>query len=319
MTRGAFLRCVMQVFCVAALGLGTPVGAQTRIVGMVVSSGSETARADQVLQSLTALDAEILQASDPSNAQLRAMMRRFAQEASQADAAIVFLDMPAVTVGDRLFALPRDTRLTRASDIFTQAVPLRAFARMTVLAERGGAVILSVGTPPEDLSPDMNAATTAPAPLGGVSEILVVPALAAGGVLDIFARETTGPRVDLSTVLARMAAVPGATLSGTPAAPIILRAPKALPPVVLPQVVAGPEATPPASTEELAVLEQSLSPPVRRDLQRALRAQGHYKGLIDGIMGVQTRAAIRGFQETRTEADTGLLTPRQLLELLAQG
>lgn len=304
-----------------------PAAAQdtVRIVGMVVSSGAESDRAESALRSLNALNAEVLQVSAPSNAELRAMMRRFSQEAAQADAAVVFLDMPAVRFEERAFVLPGSARLNRPTDIFTEAVPLRAFARMTVLAERGGAVILS-SEAPSDLPDGVEYVDVASAPLVGSSEILVVPAEEANAVLDVLNKKTDGtPSVDLRALLEDMSLLPGATLSAVPADPIVLRSPPVvarvpIEPVAVPvpEVIEDAETEPPTTEAELAILEQSLSPPVKRDLQRALRASGHYRGLIDGIIGVQTREAIKGFQVARSEADTGLLTPTQLLELLAR-
>lgn len=313
-----------RALCAMALALGVAVPGiaqePARIVGMVVTSGQDAERAGRVLRSLESLDAEILSATAPSNAELRAMMRRFAQEAAQADAALVFLDMPAVRFEERVFVLPDHARLTRSTDIFTEAVPLRAFARMTVLADRGGAVILSAQEPERDLQDDMLRPDAAPAPLIGSSEILVVPALDADGVLEVLEDEIKGAaNVDLRTVLEAMAAAPGASLSGVPASAIVLRAPAVidLPPAEpVPDIVEDTDTDTPATEAELAILEQSLSPPVKRDLQRRLRALGHYSGLIDGIIGVQTRQAITDFQTTQSVPQTGLLTPAQIVKLL---
>ncbi|WP_299204515.1 peptidoglycan-binding domain-containing protein [uncultured Tateyamaria sp.] len=320
------LRALWTLASVTLLAVA-PAAAQdaARIVGMVVSSGADATRAESALRSLNALNAEVLQVSAPSNAELRAMMRRFSQEAAQADAAVVFLDLPAVRFEERIFVLPGSARLNRSTDIFTEAVPLRAFARMTVLAERGGAVILS-SEAPSDLPEGVEHADAASAPLVGSSEIVVVPAQEASGVLDVLSERTDGtPSVDLRAVLEDMSLVPGATLSAVPADPIVLRSPPVIArvpiePVVIPvpEIIEDAETVTPTTEAELAILEQSLSPPVKRDLQRALRASGHYRGLIDGIIGVQTREAIKGFQVARSEADTGLLTPTQLLELLAR-
>ncbi|WP_299705992.1 peptidoglycan-binding domain-containing protein [uncultured Tateyamaria sp.] len=324
--RRAGLRALWTLASVTLLAVA-PAAAQdaVRIVGMVVSSGADATRAESALRSLNALNAEVLQVSAPSNAELRAMMRRFSQEAAQADAAVVFLDMPAVRFEERIFVLPGGARLNRSTDIFTEAVPVRAFARMAVLAERGGAVILS-SEALSDLPEGVEHADVASAPLVGSSEILVVPAQQASGVLDVLNEKTDiTPSVDLRAVLEDMSLVPGATLSAVPADPIVLRSPPVIArapiePVVIPvpEIIEDAETVTPTTEAELAILEQSLSPPVKRDLQRALRASGHYRGLIDGIIGVQTREAIKGFQVARSEADTGLLTPTQLLELLAR-
>ncbi|SFO84415.1 Putative peptidoglycan binding domain-containing protein [Cohaesibacter marisflavi] len=79
------------------------------------------------------------------------------------------------------------------------------------------------------------------------------------------------------------------------------------------------ETTAPAASdetlEELELLEQTLSRAAKRTVQRALRNQQLYKGLVDGIFGPQTREAIEAFQKSRSEKQTGILTRRQLLDL----
>ena len=45
-------------------------------------------------------------------------------------------------------------------------------------------------------------------------------------------------------------------------------------------------------------------------LQRRLRADGYYRGAIDGIMGPRTRSALRAYQRDRGTADYSQSTPR---------
>ncbi|WP_319567756.1 peptidoglycan-binding domain-containing protein [Cohaesibacter marisflavi] len=78
---------------------------------------------------------------------------------------------------------------------------------------------------------------------------------------------------------------------------------------------AAPAASAEESLEELELLEQTLSRAAKRTVQRALRNQQLYKGLVDGIFGPQTREAIEAFQKSRSEKQTGILTRRQLLDL----
>ncbi len=71
---------------------------------------------------------------------------------------------------------------------------------------------------------------------------------------------------------------------------------------------------PPAEGEQNWTLNQ------KRDIQRALRALGHYQGEADGAWGAGTRAAIQQFQSFANDAETGELTEseRKLLLEMAQ-
>ncbi|SIT01410.1 Putative peptidoglycan binding domain-containing protein [Roseivivax lentus] len=301
-----------------------PALADLRIVSMVVTAESNDPDADAVVRSLDRLDAEILRVVASTDAELRAIMRRFAREASEADAAIVFLDLPTVEFDGRAFVLPEGAVLARATDLFTEGVPVRAFARLTALAAQGGAVIVSAGVAGDDLPAGITRAISAPAPVPGTSEILLGPSENISGFLGAFDTATSRAlRVDLASVLAAAAEHDPATLSARPAQPIVLKTPIIVGPPhgAAPEpVAAAPEPVDePATEEELAFLEKSLSPAVKRDLQRALRGLGHYSGLIDGIIGAQSRLAITGFQADRDDETTGFLTPRQLRELLSRG
>ncbi len=317
MTRLCAVLTALVLVCAGSLAAQTP-----RIIALVVTAETESPEADALVRSLRRVDAEVLRVGDPANAELRALMRRFADEAAEADAALVYVDLATVALDGRSFVLTSDARLSRATDLFTQGVPLRAFARMTALASRGGAVIVAARAPdatvPEVARPDV-----APAPVPGTSEILFAPAEDIIGFLEVFDEITLRePSVDLARVLEVAARQEPISLSAAPPSEIILKAPIVLePPIDVipePEITAAPEDEP-VSEEELALLEQSLSPAVKRDLQRALRGLGHYSGLIDGIIGGQTRAAIVDFQAAQDAVTTGFLTLRQLRELLANG
>ena len=295
MTRLCAVLTALVLVCAGSLAAQTP-----RIIALVVTAETESPEADALVRSLRRVDAEVLRVGDPANAELRALMRRFADEAAEADAALVYVDLATVALDGRSFVLTSDARLSRATDLFTQGVPLRAFARMTALASRGGAVIVA-----------------ARAPDATVPEVADVH-----NNLGIAKQALRQPIVDLARVLEVAARQEPISLSAAPPSEIILKAPIVLePPIDVipePEITAAPEDEP-VSEEELALLEQSLSPAVKRDLQRALRGLGHYSGLIDGIIGGQTRAAIVDFQAAQDAVTTGFLTLRQLRELLANG
>jgi peptidoglycan hydrolase-like protein with peptidoglycan-binding domain len=70
----------------------------------------------------------------------------------------------------------------------------------------------------------------------------------------------------------------------------------------LPSCAAGPE----LSEEALAILRQNDV----RNMQQALFDRGHYRGKVDGAMGLRTRESIRAFQKTENLPATGQLDPQ---------
>lgn len=58
---------------------------------------------------------------------------------------------------------------------------------------------------------------------------------------------------------------------------------------------------------------------LRRQIQDRLRIGGYYSADVDGIFGSRTEAAIRAFQRSRNEAQTGVLTVAQIDSLLRGG
>ena len=312
------LRSLVMAF--ALLLSAYPAAAQTdRAVALVVSVGEGAARADAIQAQLQVMGAETLRSANPSNAELRAILKRFADEAANARATFVFLDAPAVTFEGREFVLPAEIHLDQPTDLFTQGIPLLAFARAAAQSEEGGAVVAAVAATPADLPAGLAALTKAPAAVAGSSPILVAEYGKADPVVQTMASIVRDEVVEIGAVLRRMQQGEGITLSAAPASPAYLRSPpeqdQAAGPLGGEDAQSALQGVEPETEEELAVLEQSLSRSAKRALQRSLRDLGHYKGLVDGIFGPQTRAAIIEFQTSRDETPSGFLTRRQLLDL----
>ncbi|MBE3638573.1 peptidoglycan-binding domain-containing protein [Mangrovicoccus algicola] len=294
-----------------------PAGAQTgRIVALVVSAGGDGARADAVQAALQQLGAETLRADRPGNAQLRSVLKRFAREATDSRAGLIYVDAPVVRFEDRAFILPEGAGLSHPTDLFTQAIPLRAFARSAAQAAEGGAVLATRAEPRTALPAGVDAAAAPPEPAPGSAPVALLEPAAFAALEAILSERSGREEVELGEILDAVAALAGAEVAGRPAAPVFLRAPARAAPAPVP-VAAGLAAAPevPETLEELALLEQSLSRSAKRAIQRQLRGLDHYRGLVDGIFGPQTRAAITAFQQTRNDPATGLLTRRQLLDL----
>ena len=70
----------------------------------------------------------------------------------------------------------------------------------------------------------------------------------------------------------------------------------------MPSCAAGAE----LSEEVKATLGQNAV----RKMQQALSDQGHYRGRVDGVMGLRARASIRAFQRTENLPATGQIDPQ---------
>ena len=303
------------------LGWATLASAATedRVVALVVAGTDGAERADAVQTQLQAMGAETLRAQAPGNAQLRSILKRFAREAAGARATLVYLDLPAVAFEDRMFILPADAIVDRPTDLFTFGIPIKAFARSSAQSEQGGAVIATVVAPDLDLPANVAAASQAPPPVPGSSPVLVTAPDGYDPLLRALENAAAQDSVEIGALLNAVMAAGAATLSETPPRAAYLKQPEVVAtetPVFAP--VVAPEDAQSATVEtqeELESLEKSLSRSARRTLQRGLRDRGHYRGLVDGIFGPQTRAAIIAFQASRSEKETGVLTRRQLLDL----
>ena len=81
--------------------------------------------------------------------------------------------------------------------------------------------------------------------------------------------------------------------------------------ILLTMGISGPRPTPLASG---AALNNELLVGRRNDvvkMQEALRDSGHYRGEVDGVLGLRTQAGVREFQEAENLPVTGSLTPGQ--------
>jgi peptidoglycan hydrolase-like protein with peptidoglycan-binding domain len=85
-------------------------------------------------------------------------------------------------------------------------------------------------------------------------------------------------------------------------------------------VTAPPVATAPATTAPVPDIpdENHMTDADRRAVQTGLAKVGYYDGRIDGVFGVETRAAIRRYQHEVNAPMTGIITPGQSRELLSR-
>ena len=292
-----------------------------RVIALVVADEDGANRADAFQAQLQTMGAETLRAQSANSTELRSLLKRFAREATDSRATLVYIDIPIVTFEGRAFVLPTGSGLTKATDLFTRAIPLQAFARSSAQAAQGGAVVATVAATRDVLPTDLSLATTAPQPVAGSSPVLLAMPVAFGSVLEVFASAAELDKVELGALLNAMARADGATLSDVPPRPVFLKQPDVAEGSVEVTAVAPALAEPDnpsedgQTREELEVLEQSMSRSAKRSVQQNLRTRGYYRGLVDGKFGPQTRAAISAYQNSRSEEQTGILTRNQLLDL----
>jgi len=315
----------------AGLAAAGPAAAQeARLVALVVSVGEGAGRADAVQGGFEALGAETLRADDPNNAEMRSLLMRFADVAENRAVALIYLDAPVARFGERDFVLPAGVALPEANDLLTRTLPLSAFARAAAVAGEGGAVFVAANGLEGSLPSGIEAARRAPEQRIGMTPI----ALATGADMREMVQALAGlgrdREVELGELMGRISARPATSVSAMPDAPVFLGTPPGQEGTGAEAAAAGaeagggtaamPAAADPASqdrmsTDALAALEQALSRSAKRRLQQGLRARGHYSGLIDGIIGDQTRSAIRSFQQAEGAEVTGFLTQSQILRL----
>ena len=229
--------------------------------------------------------------------------------------------MPVVRFDNRAYVLPTDASVALGTDLFTQGIPIQAFARASAQAEQGGAVVTTRAARPDGIPTELSDIDVAPEAVPGSSPILLMTPAGFDTGLAALAAAATSQEVELGALLQAMMA-DDASISALPSRPTYLKQPAQ-------PATAAPTATPvlPGATdsatdtgeaeslEELTFLEKSLSRSAKRAVQRQLRSLGHYRGLVDGIFGPQTRTAISAYQSDRSEAATGVLSRRQLLDL----
>lgn len=310
---------ILTMALVLCLGAVTAQAQADRLVALVVSGDAGTDRANAVQGELQTLGAETLRAISPNNAQLRSILKRFAREAADARATFVYLDVPVVRFDNRAYVLPTDASVALGTDLFTQGIPIQAFARSSAQAEQGGAVVTTRAARPDGIPTELTDIDVAPEAVPGSSPILLMTPAGFDTGLAALAAAATSEEVELGALLQAMMA-DDASISALPSRPAYLKQPAQ-------PATAAPTATPvlPGATdtatdeaeslEELTFLEKSLSRSAKRAVQRQLRSLGHYRGLVDGIFGPQTRTAISAYQSERSEAATGVLSRRQLLDL----
>ena len=81
--------------------------------------------------------------------------------------------------------------------------------------------------------------------------------------------------------------------------------------ILLTTGISGPRPTPLAPGASLSPEERSAAHENDvQQMQQSLRAKGHYRGKVDGVIGLRTRASIRAYQKAENLPVTGVLDTR---------
>ena len=235
---------------------------------------------------------------------------------------------------DRLFLLPVTARIARPSDMLTQGILVKSL--MNALAKDGiaGAAVFDMVPMPGATAPmALETLTTVPLP-EGVGTIAASEKPLSDGPTPLaaaLAAALAGPVVRTDGAMNRV--LDAMTAAGVPVAVRMPVSPGYLAGAPRPRpaastFAAGPpaggaeppvSATAPAKAAPTAMFpdEDRMTELDRRELQIALARLSYYKGPIDGVFGVATRAAIERFQTGLGAAPTGRLTGEQASRLVA--
>jgi hypothetical protein len=291
--------------------------------------------AEAVAGSLRALGFAVTERQDPGRGEFDAALAGFARaRAAAPDApAVIYVCGLALEWNSRAFLLPATANLTRGSDTLTQGILARNAADAASRNGTGPSLTLLDLTPrPGGTLTTAGFAAAGEATLAADAGLVVAASPAANLPVTPLAAalraELAGPAVELTALIAALRTrLPEAARLAVvvPKVPRHLAGgpPPALPAAPVPPAAAAPAASSPpasapgASTPAPAPPEESaLTEAQRRRLQAALGVLGHYNGRVDGVLGAESRAAIRRYQSSAGAEPTGRLTAPQIGALL---
>jgi hypothetical protein len=335
----------------AQRGLGLVIG--NRSYESLPSLVACQASANILTAALRKRNYDVVEQLDATNGQMEAAIISFAKRrADNPDApSVVYYCGYASSLEGRVFLLPTPANITRPTDLLIQGVV--AGSLLYALSEKrggaragGGLAVLDVFAAPRDAT--LGGLDTLATPLsrardGYMAAIESGAREAPSPVAQALADAVAVPTVELQQTLPRLrdalagvrgvvlAAVAPPTsavyLAGAPAPPAqaVVKAPASQPPAEAP---ASPTATqapsrpaPPQANQSPAATiplpgEDQMSDVDRRRVQSALAHLGYYDGIVDGIFGPETRAAIRRFQHEIGDQMTGRLSSNEATRLV---
>jgi hypothetical protein len=294
--------------------------------------------ANAVSAALRNLDFDVIERQDASIGGIDAGIGEFSQRiADGKTAAFVYVCGYGARFNDRTFLLPISARVARPSDVLTQGVLLKSL--LDTLARTNGPAIVALDVipkPDEPVQIGLEALADFPMPdgTGLVAITEVAPRDGPTPAANALVSGLSGPEVRTDILLGsiqsqltsgnatvaalRMPARSGFLAGAPPPAPEPPKPPP-VPPVI--------SAVTPPTVEQLAPLppvaavampdEDMMTNAERREMQTALARMGYYAAQVDGVIGSETRAAIRRYQHEIGAGITGRLTAAQASRLVS--
>ena len=305
------------------------------------------ASANVLAASLRSRNYSVVEQLDTTNGQMEAAIIRFAKRRADNPGApgFVYFCGYASSLEGRVFLLPTPARITRTTDLLVQGVLggslLDALSQKSGGAQAGGGLaVLDVFAAPSNAVPgglDALATSRDIARDGYIAAVESGTSEAPSPVAQALADALAGPTVELRQTLpglrGHLAGARGVALATVarptsvvylagapaPAEPALAKPPQR------PEVPAAPsaaQAQPPAPVRANPAAtvffpaEAWMNDEQRRRVQAALAALGYYDGIVDGISGPETRAAIRRFQHEIGDPMTGRLNSDEATRLI---
>lgn len=264
----------------------------------------------------------VVEQEDVSSGGADAAIGEFAQALAAAPgaAAFVYSCGYATSFNDRTFLLPVSARITRPADILTQGILVKSL--LNAVAGNGGASFIALDAvpmpdAPADLHVDALTQTSLPDSLGVIVASQPKPPDSPTALAAALVAGLQGAQVQTSSLLAGLQQ----QLSSNKALALSVVHPPTVPGYLVGEarpVAPSVPAVAPAAPAPAAALpaDEQMTESDRRRVQTALARLGYYDGKVDGILGPDSRAAIRRFQHELGADMTGRLTATQASRLV---
>ncbi|GEM_PF-2947219 len=235
---------------------------------------------------------------DRSNAQLRRLLREFADALDDADNAVIHINGHVVSFGQQSWVLPVDTKANSLAGLEIDGISVNFL--LELLARKPEQSILFLGMPDRDFA---NIRGTR---RGVSAENMPDDVMMVSGLHRDVVRAVTRNFLDPDTIVLQALSANRRSLNFDGDIPVGL---------ILADGGAAPAPSPQVDTPVQIESALGLSRNQRRSIQADLTILGHDLGTIDGVFGNATRRAIRNWQRDQRFSRTGYLTAEQLVQL----
>jgi hypothetical protein len=346
---------VTALLALLTVPLAPAIGAEPPPTALVIGNAvyaalpplSACARSGNAISAaLRNLGFEVIEREDASIGGIDAGIGDFSQRSADGKTPVVlYVCGYGARFNDRTFLLPIGARVSRPTDILTQGLLLKSLIELVSRAKTTALIAFDIVPKPDEppgiglealegvelpnatglIAVTQTAPSDGPTPLANaLVAALAGPQVRNDAVLEAARSQLAGGKA--SVVALHTPANPG-FLAGAPPPPA---PPPPAPPT--PEPPKPPPAPPVAQTVTPPVVEPAPpQPPVftitmpdeavmtdsdKRKIQGALARIGYYDAAVDGIIGPETRAAIRRYQHELGMEVTGHLTAAQATKLI---